>query len=107
MGNRELLWSQSREIVLNLELIWATPSYFIFLQCHQCSSGLLRDFSGTLFSSIKQIKAPYLFDWEQGIAMHAMQGNGPHLSASGKSHGFSRVAVGTWGIFSSYGGRSH
>ena len=30
--------------------------------------------------------------------------NGPHLVASGKSHGFSRVAAGTWGIFSSYDG---
>ena len=30
---------------------------------------------GTLCSSIKQIKAPYLFDWEQGIALHAIQGN--------------------------------
>ena len=47
----------------------------MFLKLHQCSSSLLRDFSGTLCSSIKQIKAPYLFDWEQGIALHAMQGN--------------------------------
>ena len=29
---------------------------------------------------------------------------GPHLTAKGKSYGFSLVAVGTWGIFSSYGG---
>ena len=75
MGNRELLWSQCREIGLTLELIWATPRYFIFLQLHQCSSRLLRDFSGTLCSSVKQIKAPYLFDWQQGIALQAMQGN--------------------------------
>ena len=27
-----------------------------------------------------------------------------HLAARGKSHGFSPVAAGTWGIFSSYGG---
>ena len=32
------------------------------------------------------------------------RGIGPHLAASGKSYGFSRVAAGTWGIFSSYGG---
>ena len=31
-------------------------------------------------------------------------GIGPHLAASAKSPGFSQVAVGTWGIFSSYGG---
>ena len=30
------------------------------------------------------------------------RGIGPHLMARGKSHGFSRVAAGTWGIFSSY-----
>ena len=27
----------------------------------------------------------------------------PHLVARAKSHGFSRVVAGTWGIFSSYG----
>ena len=31
---------------------------------------------------------------------------GPHFTVRGKSHGFSRVAVGTWGKFSSYGGDS-
>ena len=31
-------------------------------------------------------------------------GIGPHLTARGKSHGFSRGAAGTWVIFSSYGG---
>ena len=35
------------------------------------------------------------------------RGNGPHLVASRKSHGFSRVAVGTWGIFSRYDGDAH
>ena len=32
------------------------------------------------------------------------RGIGPHLLARGKSHGFSRVAAGTRGIFSSYDG---
>ena len=32
-------------------------------------------FFGTLWISIKQIEAPYVFDWEHVIAMHAMQGN--------------------------------
>ena len=31
----------------------------------------------------------------------------PHLAERGKSHGFSRVAAGTWGIFMSYGGDVH
>ena len=32
------------------------------------------------------------------------RGIGPHLAERGKSHGFSLVVAGTWGIFSSYGG---
>ena len=61
-------------------------------------------FLGTLWSSIKQAKAPYLFDGEHRNALHAMKGIGPVLAARGKSQGFSRVAAGNWGIFSSYGG---
>ena len=35
---------------------------------------------GTLWSSIKQIEAPSLFDWKNAIALHAIQGNqGPSL----------------------------
>ena len=34
-------------------------------------------------------------------------GIGPHLAARDKSHEFSRVAAGTWCIFSSYGGDGH
>ena len=30
---------------------------------------------GTLCSSVKQIKAPYMFDLEPRVALHAMQGN--------------------------------
>ena len=29
---------------------------------------------GTLWSSVKHIEAPYVFDWEHGIALHPMQG---------------------------------
>ena len=32
------------------------------------------------------------------------RGIGPYLVARGKTHGFSRVAAGTWGIFLSYDG---
>ena len=34
-------------------------------------------------------------------------GFGPHLPPRGMSHGISRVAAGTWGIFSSYSGDGH
>ena len=74
MGNREVFWSQCRGIGLNLGLIWATPRYFTFLRWHQCSSRLVTDFWGTLCTSVKQIKTPYLFDWEQGIALQTMHG---------------------------------
>ena len=45
-----------------------------------------------------------MFDWENAIALHAMQGNRASSGGEGKSHGFSRVAAGTSGIFSSYDG---
>ena len=48
-----------------------------------------------------------MFDWENAIALPAMQGNRAHLVVKRKSHGFSRVAAGTWGIFSSYNGDAH
>ena len=60
-----------------------------------------------LFSSIREIEDPYTFDWEHGTPQHAMQGIEPHLAARGKSHEFSRVAAGTWCIFSSYGVDGH
>ena len=75
MGNGTLLWSQCKLIGHHFKLIWVTKSYFTFLRWHQGPYRLLRDFWGTLCNSVKQIKAPYLFDWEQGIALHAMQGN--------------------------------
>ena len=62
---------------------------------------------GTLWSSVKQIEDPFVFDWENAIALHAMQGNRASSRGEGKSHGFSRVAAGTWGIFSSYSGDVH
>ena len=46
-----------------------------FLCRHQCPSRLVRVFLGILWISIKEIRAPYLFYWEHGIALHAMQGN--------------------------------
>ena len=48
-----------------------------------------------------------MFDWDNAIALHAMQVIGPHLVARGKSHGFSRVPAGTWVIFLSYDGDAH
>ena len=48
---------------------------------------------GTLKSSIKQLEAPYVFDWENAIALHAMQGK------RASSRGEGEVS---W-VFSSFG----
>ena len=32
-------------------------------------------FLGILWSSIKEIEDPYVFDWEHGISLHTMQWN--------------------------------
>ena len=48
-----------------------------------------------------------MIDWENTIALHGMQGNRASSRCEAKSHGFSRVAAGTWGIFSSYDGDEH
>ena len=39
---------------------------------------------GTLWSSIKQIEAPYMFDWENAIALITMQGNRASSRREGK-----------------------
>ena len=56
----------------------------------------MRDIWGTLCTSVKEIKAPYLFDWEQGIALHAMQGNRASSFSEREADGFSRVSAGSW-----------
>ena len=75
MGNGGLHKIQYRRFGGYLELIWVTPNNFTFLWWHQCHSSLLRLFLGTLWSSIKHIKGPFMLYWEHGIAEHAMQGN--------------------------------
>ena len=80
---------------------------FCIPELYQCSSRFVTVFLGTLWCSIKKIEDPYVFDWENGIALHAMQGNRASFPESGMSHTISRVAAGTWGIFASYRGDGH
>ena len=61
-------WASSRVDLGYTEL-------FCIPEAHQCSSRFVTVFLGTLRSSIKKIEAPYMFDWEIRIALHAMQGN--------------------------------
>ena len=48
---------------------------FCIPEVNQCSSRLVTVLLGTLWSSIKQIEAPYVFDWENAIVLHAVQWN--------------------------------
>ena len=56
---------------------------FCIPEFHQCSFLFVTVFLGTLWCSIKKIEAPYVFDWEYGIALHAMQGNRASLPSEG------------------------
>ena len=69
-------WTSSRVDLGYTEL-------FCIPEVHQCSSRLVTVFLGTLWCSIKIIEAPYMFDWEYGIALHAMQGNRASFPSEG------------------------
>ena len=56
---------------------------FCIPEVHQCSSRFVTVFLGTLWCSIKKIEALYMFDWEYGIALHAMQGNQASFTSKG------------------------
>ena len=87
------LWSQRKGNWPHRNLIFGTPSNFAFLGLHQCSLRLVTVLLGTLWSSIKQIEAPYVFDWENAIALVTVQGNRASSHREGKD---------TW-VFSSCG----
>ena len=93
-------WASSRVDLGYTEL-------FCIPEVHQCSSGFVTVFLGTLWCSIKKIEAPYMFDWEYGIACMQCRGIEPHFPASGISHTNSRVAPRTWGTYASYSGDGH
>ena len=56
---------------------------FCIPEVHQCSSRFVTVFQGTLWCSVKKIEAPYVFDWEYGIALPAMQGNRASFPSEG------------------------
>ena len=62
---------------------------------------------GTLWSSIKQIEVPTCLIGKTQLFWTQCKGIVPQVTARGKSHGFSGVAAGTWGILSSYGRDVH
>ena len=56
---------------------------FCIPQVHQCSSRFVTVFLGTLWCSIKKMEDPYMFDWEHGIALHAIQGSRASFPSEG------------------------
>ena len=66
--------------------LWIDLGYielFCIPEVHQCSSHFVTVFLGTLWWSIMEIEAPYVFDWEIGIALHEMQGNRASFNSEG------------------------
>ena len=61
-------WASSRVNLGYTEL-------FCIPEVQQCSSRFVTVFLGTLWCSLKKIETPYVFNGENGIALHAMQGN--------------------------------
>ena len=86
--------------------LWFTDLYCVpevtsvFFSSCECSCRL---------SGVKSSKSRLLTCLIGKTQLLCMQcrGIGPDLTARGKSHWFSPVAAGTWGIFSSYGGDVH
>ena len=107
VGNRELFWSQCKGIGLNLELIGLHRDI-----SHSCGDIRVRlDLGGisgglSVLPSSKSRLLTCLIGNKKLLCMQC-RGIGPHLSASGKSDIFSRVAAGSWGMFTSYGGGRH
>ena len=90
--------------MVHLELIWGTPIYFAFLRGHQNSSLVVTVFLGILFRSIRKLRFLTSLIGNTELLSTQCRRIGPYRVARGKSHEFSRVAAGTWCIFSSYGG---
>ena len=69
-------WASSR-VDLGYTEVFCIP------EVHQCSSLFVTVFLGTLCCSIMNIEAPDVFDWQNGIALHAMQGNQASFPSEG------------------------
>ena len=88
-------WASSRVDLGYTEL-------FCIPEVHQCSSRFVTVFLG--LSAVPSRKSRLLTCLIGNTVLLCMQCREikPHLPASGMCHGISRVAAGTWGLFSSY-----
>ena len=106
-GSRSGYWANAREIVLFSIWFWLHRAILhswgdisVLLVLWQCCWGL---------SGVQSRKSRLLtcLIAKTQLLWTQCRGIWPHLAARWKSHGFSWVAAGTWGIFSSYGGDVH
>ena len=76
-------------------------------EVHQWSSRFVTVFLGTLWCSIKKIEAPYVFAWENEIALPAMRGNRASFPSEGDvSYDFSSCSK-NLGLYVSYSADGH
>ena len=83
--------------------VWRNDSELIFIK------SIKINFKNYLASGVQSGKSRLLtcLIGKTQLLWTQCRGIGPHLAGRGKSHGFSRVVAGTWGIFSSYSGDVH
>ena len=93
-------WGSSRVDLGYTELFCIPDVTAVFLS--SCDSGL--GDSGVPSSTLRLLKC--LIENTELLCTQC-RGFGPHLPPRGMSHEISRVAAGTWGIFSSYSGDGH
>ena len=82
--DRGLVMEPMQAKLASSEFDFGYTEQFCIPGLHQCSSRLVTVLLGTLWSSIKQIVAPYMFDWENAVALDTMQGNRASSRREGK-----------------------
>ena len=79
---------ENTDLELTLAIKYVSVNFRTVKVYHQCSSRLVAVLLGTLYSSIKQIEGPYVFDWENAIALHAIRESGLISWRGGSLMGF-------------------
>ena len=91
-------WASSRVDLGCTELFCIPEVTAVFLSSCDC---VLWGLSGVPSSTLRLLPC---LSRNMELLCTQCRGFGPHLPPRGMSHGISRVAAGTWGIFSSYSG---
>ena len=93
-------WASSRVDLGYTEL-------FCIPEVHQCSSRFVTVFQGLSAVPSRILRLLSCLIGNMGLLCMQFKGIEPHFPARGMSHKISRVAAGTWCIFTSYSGDGH